>query len=120
MTPPRTVHAAAPALAGLALAGIWIALAAWQPTTTWHLAPLLLVWAPPWTATYRGRPVRGWVVVGVALSVATTGMLHALDLLRGPALVGPDATIEALIAAIAGGLAASVALRSRAGSGSSG
>lgn len=100
-----TPRAAAPALAGLGLAGIWIGLGTWQPTTTWHLAPLLVVWAPPWTAANRGRPHRGWVAVGVALAVATTGALHTLGLLRGPALIGPDATIEALIVAATGGLA---------------
>lgn len=113
MAPPRAVRAAAPALAGLALAGIWIVLAAWDPTTTWHLAPLLVVLAPSWTAANRGQHGSRWGVLGVTLAVATTGALHTLDLLRGPALIGPDATIEALIVAAAGGLAGLLLRRSR-------
>ena len=118
-TPRALVSASAPALAGLALAGIWVALATWQPTTTWHLAPLLVVWAPPWVAVHRAQSRCGWVVTGAVLALFTTGMLHAADLLRGPTLVGPDATIEALIATVAGGLVALVMLRSCDGSGSS-
>lgn len=104
MSTLRPAGTATPTLAGLALAGIWVALAAWRPTTTWHLAPLLVVLAPPWTAANLDAPHRGWVVVGVALTVVTTGMLHTLDLLRGPALIGSDATIEALIVTAAGSL----------------
>lgn len=117
MSTLRAVRTAVPALAGLALAGIWGALAVWQPTTSWHLAPLLVGLTPPWTAAHRDEPHRGWVVIGGAMALPTAGMLHALDLLRGPALVGPDATSVALMVTAVGVLAGLVARQPRDGSG---
>lgn len=102
--PPRP-HRSAPALAGLAVVLIWVVLAGWRPTTTWHLAPLLIVLAPPWMAAHRpDRHRLRWIGVGVGLALATTLVLDLLQLLRGPVLVGSDATIEAVLAITAGAI----------------
>ena len=117
MTTPPAVRVAAPALAGLAVAGIWMALAVWQPTTTWHLAPLLVVLAPRWTAASRDHAQRGlWLVTGIAMALITTGGLLAARLLRGPALIGPHPGIEALVAITAGAVVALAVLPSGDGS----
>ena len=84
------------ATVGVAVAVLWVLLAAWRPDTQWHLAPFLAAAAPPWLLARRGAPDRvvlpllrrvGAVsAVGVvALSVA----LGAFGLLRGPTLIEP-------------------------------
>ena len=47
------------ALAGLVVAVLWVVLAAWEPTTTWHLAPFLAGAAPPWLLSRGAGPSRG-------------------------------------------------------------
>jgi len=42
-----------PALAGVVVAVLWVLLAAWEPTTTWHLAPFLVGAVPPWLLSRR-------------------------------------------------------------------
>lgn len=88
-------------LAGVTASGAWIMLALLRPTTTWHLAPALVVLAPPWTAEHRGDQRQRWTAIGITLALATTAVLHSQSLLRGPALIGPNATTEAVIAIMA-------------------
>lgn len=84
----------------------WVLLAVWRPTTTWHLAPVLLAGALPWVvgqdlrAGDRSGPARvGWAGAGgfVVAALVTLGLARA-DLLRGPTLLGfGSATTEALV-----------------------
>ncbi len=94
----------------VAVALAWVLLAMWRPTTTWHLAPVLLAGAWPWVL---GQDLRagdhsaasrlGWAGAAgfVVASLVTLGLARA-DLLRGPTLLGfPSATTEALVLAAA-------------------
>ncbi len=106
------------------LAVAWLALALWQPTTTWHLAPVLLAAAWPWVvgqdlvpgdATQRPRIVVAGLS-GLAIVLAETGALAAADLLRGPTLTGSGSAItESAILGALGALLATLAglLRTR-------
>lgn len=90
------------------LAVIWVLLSVWQPTTTWHLAPVLLAGAWPWMT---GRDLRsgarsgavGLVLAGAggfAVSALATAGLDRADLLRGPTVLGfPSATVESVVLA---------------------
>lgn len=105
------------AVASLAVATGWVALAAWRPDTTWHAGPLLVAGAWPWmlamldetegdetdgAAVTPARVVRAGVA-GLVTAVVVTVALEALDLLRGPTLWGPgNAVVEALLFAVAG------------------
>lgn len=89
-----------------AVGALWLLLALWRPTTTWHLAPVLLAAAWPWVT---GQDLRrgdrsaiggllGAGVGGLAAAAAATFALRGLDLLRGPALGWfPDPATEALV-----------------------
>jgi len=98
------------ALAGAVVAVLWVLLAVWQPDTQWHLAPLLAAAAPPWLLARRGELTHSTLVgvrrVAVASSVVVlglTGVLWALDLLRGPVLTGAGpAVVESLVLAVLG------------------
>ena len=65
---------------------VWVALAAWRPTTTWHLAPMLLAAAAPWVVAQdlragdrRALPLlAGSAVGGLLVSVLVTGGLAAV------------------------------------------
>lgn len=84
------------ALWALGVLAVWVLLALWRPTTTWHLAPLLLAAAWPWTAGQDARRgdraaavrIAGAGVAGAALAAAATLGLAAAGLLRGPAWGG--------------------------------
>jgi hypothetical protein len=83
------------------LAVVWSVAAALRPSSTFHLAPILVTLggAVLTASVERGRP--GWVIIvatGGALSIATTGVLAAAGWLVGPSLLpfgGPAA--EAII-----------------------
>ncbi len=109
-TGPRSPGSGAGWTAAVALG--WVLLALWRPTTTWHLAPVMLAAAWPWVtgqdlrAGDRAAGVRlGWAgAAGFGVSVVVTLGLSVADLLRGPTVLGfPSATSEALVA---GGAAA--------------
>jgi uncharacterized protein (DUF427 family)/glutaredoxin len=95
----------------------WVGLALWRPTTTWHLAPVLMAAAWPWLVGQdlpsrahggRGRLLAA-AAAGFAAAALTTLALSGADLLRGPTLLGTaGATTEAL--AFAGGTWALAAL----------
>ena len=74
----------------------WVLLAVWQPTTSWHLAPMLLAGAWPWLI---GQDLRGGDratlprllaagVAGFGIAAVTTVVLDRFDLLRGPTVLG--------------------------------
>ena len=84
---------------------LWMLLAAWRPTTTWHLGPVLVAAAAPWlvgqdlrSGDRRALP-RLATAAGVALLVAATATtaLSVTGLLRGPTVLGfPTPEAEAL------------------------
>lgn len=90
----------------VAVALVWLLLAVWRPTTTWHLAPVLLAVAWPWVA---GQDLRrgdrtaaagllGAGVAGFAATALTAFALDGLGLLRGPTLGWfADPVTEALV-----------------------
>lgn len=87
---------------------VWVLLAAWQPTTTWYLAPLLLAGAWPWLVeqdlragerSAAGR-VAGAGATGFGVAALVTLGLGQFDLLRGPTTLGlGNAAIESLVLA---------------------
>ncbi|WP_308283411.1 glutaredoxin family protein [Pseudonocardia nigra] len=87
---------------------VWVLLAVWRPTTTWHVAPALLAAAWPWVVAQDlrggdragvGRLV-GAGVGSVAVAALVTLGLDRADLLRGPTVLGlASATVEALMLA---------------------
>ncbi len=94
-------------IVGLALA--WLVLALRQPTTTWHLAPVLLAGVWPWLehqetrSRERGRRARVLMAtpVGLAIAVVVTLALSYADLLRGPTVWDSgSATVEALVLSV--------------------
>lgn len=98
------------AFAGAAVAVLWVLLAVWRPETQWHLAPFLAAAAPPWLLARRGEltsalmvAVRQIAVASSLLVLGLTGVLWALDLLRGPVFVGAGpAVLESLVLAVLG------------------
>jgi glutaredoxin len=108
-------------LAGISLtivvALLWVALTLWRPSTTWHLAPVLVAGAWPWLL-WQARPSSGSrgvvpIVAAAALGFVaaglTTAALAGADLLRGPTLPGfTSVATEALV--LAGGTAVLAAL----------
>lgn len=99
-----------PALAGLVVAALWVLLAGWEPTTTWHLAPFLVGVIPPWLQSRRAVPPRGGLPlvrrVAAASGASAVGLafaLWALGLLRGPVLTGSGpAVVESVVLALLG------------------
>jgi hypothetical protein len=86
----------------------WIGLAAWRPSSTFHLAPTIA--AAAWPVLLRRGPVRvapidagrAALVAGI-LAMAVGGALAAADLLRGPTFWDSrHAIVEVPIAAIVG------------------
>jgi|SRR5665811_254021 len=91
----------------LVLAALWALLAFRSPTTTYHLAPLLVVVVVPFAYRNAGG-VSGRAVVGLALAaglgtVALAGILAATGALDGPSLLPTGgALLEAAVGAAAG------------------
>lgn len=82
------VRSAAAAAAGLAV--VWIIAAAVRPTSTYHLAPILIAGVVPILARRRERSAAFLVssaVVGAVIASAAALALTAFDLLRGPTLL---------------------------------
>jgi hypothetical protein len=77
----------------------WLALALWRPTTTWHLAPVLVAGGWPWLVG-RTAGLR-FQLAGIAGAIAAMTMtlaLAGLGLLRGPTVLTPTgAPIEAMV-----------------------
>ncbi len=100
---PRPLRSGAGWTAAVALC--WVLLAVWLPTTTWHLAPVLLAGAWPWVTGQDLRAGRRSAIpsllwsgaAGFAVSSLVALSLSRFDLLRGPTALGfSSATTEAL------------------------
>ena len=98
----------------LVVALVWTALAVWQPTTTWHLAPLLLAAAWPWVVGQDSSPgeasARRLVLLagggGLVVTVALTVILSTAGRFQGPTWTGTGSvTGEALLLAVIGAAA---------------
>jgi len=77
-------------LAGLGLATLWIIAAAVRPTSTFHLAPILIAGIVPFLGTKAGlqdRAVAIAALVGLAMAAASSVVLSLFGLLRGPSLL---------------------------------
>lgn len=105
-TPTPTARRSTLTAAGwtVLVALVWVLLAAWRPSTTWHLAPVLLAGAAPWVV---GQDLRGGdrsaiprvvaaAVAGAAVSALVMWALWSGGLLAGPTVLGfPGPAIEA-------------------------
>lgn len=126
-TPPgTTVHAEASGVRSSRSAGFvwtlvvavaWVLLVAWRPTTTWHLAPLLMAAAWPWVVGQdlsAGDPrARRRVLMagagGLAAGSVLTAMLALAGRLEGPTWTGAGTPVgEAFLLAGAGALVATL------------
>ena len=94
--------------------GLWAVLAAIQPSTAYHLAPLLVAVIVP--VVYRMQDGRSrstglWLTLaGVGLAVTDTSLLAVSGLLEGPSLLPlGGAFIGSLVAVGAGGAVGLVA-----------
>lgn len=90
------------------LAVFWVLLSVWQPTTTWHLAPVLIAGIWPWMTARdlrsEGRSGAVGLILagagGFAISALFTAGLSRADLLRGPTILGfPNPTVESVVLA---------------------
>lgn len=99
----------------IVVAVVWSVLVAWRPTTTWHLAPLILAAAWPWVAgqdTSPGDPsARRRILLagggGLGAALALTGVLHATGRLEGPTWTGSGTpVVEALLLSVTGAVIA--------------
>lgn len=87
------------------VAAVWVGLATWRPTSTFHFAPLIAAGA--WPYLLRRGPLRvaaldaGRAAVAAGVFVAVVGIgLHVAGLLRGPTLWGGGAAVvEVMLAA---------------------
>jgi len=98
------VRSAVSAAAGLA--AVWAVAAAIRPTSTYHLAPILIAGIAPILARRPGKRtsfLAAGAVVGVVIAIGAALGLAAFDLLRGPSLLSyGGALTEAVIFALLG------------------
>ncbi len=101
----------------LVVAVAWVVLVAWRPTTTWHLAPLLVAAAWPWVVGQdlrAGDPTaRRRVLVagagGLGAGIALTAMLALAGRLQGPTWTGAGTPVgEAVVLTGTGALIATL------------
>jgi len=99
----------------LVVAVVWSGLVAWRPTTTWHLAPLILAAAWPWVVgqdtTSRDPSARRRILLagsgGLGAALTLTGVLAAAGRLDGPTWPGSgNAVVEALLLSVGGAVIA--------------
>jgi hypothetical protein len=114
-----TINAAVTAiLLGVGLAVLWVVLGFWRPTTTYHLAPLLIGATP---AVFAGGVVdrRAGALLaaaGLGLALGAFWLLAVVPGLDGPP-VGPfsnaiqESVVLAFVGAVGGGLYATVIRR---------
>lgn len=97
----------------LVVAAVWALLVVWRPTTTWHLAPLILAAAWPWVvgqdtssgdASSRRRILLAGIR-GLGAALAITGVLSAAGRLDGPTWTGSGTTLVEALLLSAGGAA---------------
>lgn len=109
------------ALVSMALAaGAWLALVAWRPTTTWHLAPALVAGAGAWLAAHDRcgtAPHQKWWIgliatMGLAVAWGEVEVFQGNGRLAGPALFGANVVVESMVtAALSSALAAYFGIR---------
>lgn len=106
----RDVTTSARRLIGAVLfAGLWIVAAGIRPSSTFHLAPLIVA---AWPALGERDPRRAHPIslLGAVLAAATTALLFSLGWLSGPSLLPwGGAGLESLLAGAAGALIGVVA-----------
>lgn len=111
-SPARPVRPLRWAVAGgLVVVALWTVLAALRPEVTYHLAPALVVWSPPFLVAGGARQRRDRLLAtggGLALAVVAAWLLDLAGWLDGPALVVADAFREALLVAGAAALVAAL------------
>ena len=90
---------------------VWSVLVAWRPTTTWHLAPLILAAAWPWVVGQDTSPrdpsARRRILLagggGLAAALALAGTFSATGRLDGPTWTGSGTpVVEALLLSVTG------------------
>ncbi len=95
----------------IVVAVAWFVLVAWRPTTTWHLAPLILAAAWPWVVgqdtSSRSPSVRRRIMLaggaGLGVALALTGALSSARRLQGPTWTGSGNPVaEALLLSVGG------------------
>jgi uncharacterized protein (DUF427 family) len=95
----------------IVVAVVWSVLAAWRPTTTWHLAPLTLAAAWPWVVgqdtSSRDPSTRRRIMLagggGLGAALALTGVLSSAGRLDGPTWTGSgNPVVEALLLSVGG------------------
>ncbi len=95
----------------LVVAVVWTLLAGWRPTTTWHLAPLILAASWAWVVgqdASSGDPsARRRIVAagggGLGVALVLTGVLSSAGRLDGPTWTGSGpAAAEALVLSVGG------------------
>lgn len=77
-------------LAGGLLAAVWTIAALAQPTSTYHLAPILIAGAVPVLGRRTGAPMSRLVLAAAAggmIAASGTVLLAGFDLLQGPTLL---------------------------------
>lgn len=93
------------------VAVVWFVLVAWRPTTTWHLAPLILAAAWPWVvgqeASSGEASARRRILLagggGLGVAGALTAVLASTGRLDGPTWTGSGNTVaEALLLSVGG------------------
>lgn len=95
------------AAGSIAVALLWIALAAATPTTNYHLSPLVAVVAAPTVARALSGarlatvPALTAVGIGVAVSSATAVTIHNAGWSQGPTIADAVSPLVELIGAIA-------------------
>lgn len=96
------------AAASAAAAAIWIGLALWRPTSTFHLAPAVITAAWPWllrdpALPAGARDTRRATAGAAAIALAAALALLALEAMRGPTLWGSGHAMIEVVPAIASG-----------------
>ncbi len=74
----------------LLLSAVWLVAAAFRPTATFHLAPILIAGAVPILgrgATVPRQTIIVATLIGAAVATLAAVILTAFDLLRGPTLL---------------------------------
>ena len=98
----------------VALAGLWVVVALIRPTSTFHLAPLLIAAAPPVLFTLDGDNRADWATVlrlaagGIALALAATFAVSVLGAMQGPPFEGFSGPLVEAVVLTAVGTAAGI------------
>jgi len=99
----------------LVVAVVWSLLVAWRPTTTWHIAPLILAATWPWIvgqdAAARDPSARRRIVLaaggGLGAAWALTAVMTLAGRLSGPTWTGSGSpVVESLLLALCGSVIA--------------